>query len=205
MRASGAEIIPFNTLTDCQLPLIDGLFIGGGFPERYASELQSNTKLRASIKTTIDNGLPTYAECGGLMYLSRKLNWQGKTFEMVGIIPADTTMHEKSRGRGYVKLEENSEISPWGLKHDSTTLIHAHEFHYSTLDGLPENSEFAYTVKRGSGINQKYDGLVYKNLLASYSHLRNTYSTPWVERFLSFVSNKKAANKSSKPLLANSS
>jgi len=205
MRRSGAEVIPINTLTDCQLPPIDGLFIGGGFPERYASELQSNTKLRASIKTTIDNGLPTYAECGGLMYLSRKLNWQGKTFEMVGIIPADTTMHEKSRGRGYVKLEENSEISPWGLRPDSTTLIHAHEFHYSTLDGLPENTEFAYTVKRGSGINQKYDGLVYKNLLASYSHLRNTNSTPWVERFLSFVSNKKAANKSSKPLLAHSS
>ncbi|MCZ6883715.1 MAG: cobyrinic acid a,c-diamide synthase, partial [Gammaproteobacteria bacterium] len=95
-----------------ELPRIDGLFIGGGFPERYAAELQANTKLRDSIKTAIENGLPAYAECGGLMYLSRSLNWQGKTFDMVGAIPGDTRMHEKSCGRGYVKLEENSGSFP---------------------------------------------------------------------------------------------
>ena len=139
--------------------------------------------------------MPAYAECGGLMYLSRKLHWLDKSFDMVGVIAADTSMHEMSCGRGYVKLEEVAETSPWGLIGDSNKLIHAHEFHYSTVNGLPENAQYAYRVKRGAGIDQHNDGLVYKNLLASYSHLRNTRSTPWVERFLSFVSNKKAASK----------
>ena len=204
MRATGAEIVPINTLTDTRLPLIDGLFIGGGFPERYAAELEANLKMRNSIKAAIANGLPAYAECGGLMYLSRKLSWLDKSFDMVGAIPGDTTMHEKSCGRGYVKLEQNSGIFPWGSGDDSTDLIHAHEFHYSSIEGLPENTQYAYTVRRGSGINQKSDGLIYKNLLASYSHLRNTRSTPWVGRFLSFVSDKKAASTNDNKLLAQS-
>jgi cobyrinic acid a,c-diamide synthase len=196
IQASGAELIPINTLDDQELPVIDGLFIGGGFPERHASALQANTLLRQSIKTAIEAGLPVYAECGGLMYLSRRLHWQGKSFDMVGAIDADTTMHERPCGRGYVKLEENSQLAPWPRPHDSSAVIYGHEFHYSSLDGLTENSQFAYRVKRGNGINQKYDGLVYKNLLASYTHLRNTASTPWVERFLSFVSQHKSATKS---------
>ena len=202
MRATGAKIVSFNTLTDTELPPIDGLIIGGGFPERHASALQANTKLRDSIKTAIEHGLPTYAECGGLMYLSRKLSWQDKAYDMVGAIPGDTKMHEKSCGRGYVKLAENMETSPWPLGKDSKALIHAHEFHYSSIDGLPENTQYAYTVKRGIGINQQNDGLIYKNLLASYSHLRNTRSTPWVERFLSFVSETKAVNRYDKQLSA---
>ena len=204
MRATGAEIVPINTLTDTRLPLIDGLFIGGGFPERYAAELEANLKMRNSIKAAIANGLPAYAECGGLMYLSRKLSWLDKSFDMVGAIPGDTTMHEKSCGRGYVKLEQNSGIFPWGSGDDSTDLIHAHEFHYSSIEGLPENTQYAYTVRRGSGINQKSDGLIYKNLMASYSHLRNTRSTPWVGRFLAFVSDKKAASTNDNKLLAQS-
>jgi cobyrinic acid a,c-diamide synthase len=204
MRATGAEIVPINTLTDTGLPLIDGLFIGGGFPERYAAELETNIKMRNSIWSAIANGLPTYAECGGLMYLSRKLNWLDKSFDMVGAIPGDTTMHEKSCGRGYVKLEQNSGVFPWESRNDPTTLVHAHEFHYSSIDGLAENTQYAYTVRRGSGINQKSDGLIYKNLLASYSHLRNTRATPWVERFLSFVSDKKAASNNDNKLLAQS-
>jgi len=116
MRATGAEIVPINTLADSALPRIDGLFIGGGFPERYAAELQANTILRDSIKAAIENGLPAYAECGGLMYLSRSLNWQGKTFDMVGAIPGNARMHEKSRGRGYVKLEENKRGLSLGIE-----------------------------------------------------------------------------------------
>jgi len=193
IQATGAKLVSINTLRDHELPCIDALFIGGGFPERHAASLEANTQLRQSIKTAIEGGLPVYAECGGLMYLSRKLTWQGKSFDMVGAIPAHSTMHERPCGRGYVKLEENLQLSPWPQVEGSSTTIYAHEFHYSSLDDLPENSQFAYRVERGSGINQKYDGLVYKNLLASYTHLRNTPSTPWVERFLAFVSQHKAA------------
>ena len=204
MRTAGAEIVPINTLTDSELPLIDGLFIGGGFPERYAAELEANIKLRNSIKAAIENGLPAYAECGGLMYLSRSLNWQGKTFDMAGAIPGDTRMHEKSCGRGYVKLEEISGVFPWESSNDPTALVHAHEFHYSSIDGLAESTQFAYTVRRGSGINHQSDGLIYKNPMASYSHLRNTRATPWVERFLSFVSDIKAGHKNGQKMLAQS-
>jgi cobyrinic acid a,c-diamide synthase len=196
IQATGAELVSINTLRDQELPCIDALFIGGGFPERHAASLEANTQLRQSIKTAVEGGLPVYAECGGLMYLSRNLTWQGKSFDMVGAIPAHSTMHERPCGRGYVKLEENLQLSPWPRVDDSSTTIYAHEFHYSSLDGLPGNSQFAYRVERGSGINQEYDGLVYKNLLASYTHLRNTLSTPWVERFLSFVSQHKTACKS---------
>jgi cobyrinic acid a,c-diamide synthase len=195
IRATGAEIVPVDTINDSELANIDGLFIGGGFPERHAAQLEANTKMRESIRTAIENGLPTYAECGGLMYLSRKLHWQDKSFDMVGAITADTTMHEKSCGRGYVKLAENRGSSPWGLIGDTDTFIHAHEFHYSSIDGLADDTEYAYTVKRGTGIGQQNDGLVCKNLLASYTHLRNTRSTPWVARFLSFVSENKTANR----------
>ena len=195
IRTAGAEIVSINTLTDSELPPIDGLFIGGGFPERHAAELEANSNLRSSIKTAIDNGLPTYAECGGLMYLCRKLNWKDKSFDMVGVIDADATMHEKPCGRGYVKLEENLPTSLWSAGNGSGDLIHGHEFHYSCIDGLAKNRQYAYTVKRGSGIDQQKDGLIYKNLLASYSHLRNTRCTPWVERFLSFVSENKATHK----------
>ncbi len=195
LRATGADIVTINTLTDSELPHIDGLFIGGGFPERYAAELQANVTLRNSIKTAIENGLPTYAECGGLMYLCQKLKWQDRTFDMVGVIAANTTMHDKPCGRGYVKLEENTETALWPLNNDPAALIHAHEFHYSSFDDLSKNYKYAYTVKRGSGIDQHNDGLIYKNLLASYSHLRNTRSTPWIERFLSFVRDNKITNK----------
>ena len=195
MQQAGAEIVPINTLTDKKLPPIDGLFIGGGFPERHAAALQANSVLRDLIKSAIENGLPTYAECGGLMYLARHLNWGDKTFAMVGAIPVDTTMHDKTCGRGYVKLEENLQVSPWPAAGTSTTSIRAHEFHYSSVDGLPENSRFAYTVKRGSGIDRQHDGLIVKNVLASYTHLRNTRSTPWVGRFLAFVSDKKRTRK----------
>jgi cobyrinic acid a,c-diamide synthase len=195
IEASGASLVPVNTLLDNKLPDIDGLFIGGGFPERHAKALEANKSLRQSIGNAIENNLPVYAECGGLMYLSRQLTWEGKSYAMVGAIAADSSMHQRPCGRGYVKLEENTLLTPWPRVGDSSETICGHEFHYSSLDGLPENSTFAYRVERGIGINQESDGLVYKNLLASYTHLRNTPSTPWVNRFLAFVGQHKAASK----------
>ena len=180
----GAELIPVDTLADRQLPEIDGLFIGGGFPERHAAELEANSGLRTAIKAAIDNGLPTYAECGGLMYLSRSIVWQGERHEMVGAIDADATMHERPCGRGYVKLTERSE-SLW--PEPATGIMHVHEFHYSSIDGLDPALPYAYAVERGAGINHEFDGLMVQNLLASYSHMRHTAATPWVTRFLEFI------------------
>ena len=186
---SGAELIPIDTIKDRILPPVDGLFIGGGFPERHAAELEANAALRAAIRHAIAEGIPTYAECGGLMYLTRSLTWQGQSYNMVGAILGDTTMHQRPCGRGYVKLTERDE-SLWPAANGD--VMHAHEFHYSSIDGLDPDLAYAYDVQRGAGINHEFDGLIQDNLMASYCHLRHTQATPWVSRFLGFVKSVKS-------------
>ena len=204
LEAAGAELVPFDTLRDAQLPDVDGLYIGGGFPEMCATELEANTSLRAQIKQAIENGMPTYAECGGLMYLSRSIAYQGRTYQMVGAISGDVKMHDKPIGRGYVHLKEN-EAHPWprpdkvtkpspqssptgrGGNRENQPLIFAHEFHYSSLQNLPSDSRFAYQVERGYGIDGDRDGLIVHNLVASYTHLRTIGSCYWATRFVAFV------------------
>ncbi len=186
-RQAGAELVPIDTLEDERLPAIDGLFIGGGFPERHAAALEANRNLRGEIRAAIDHGLPTYAECGGLMYLAEKLVWNDQSHAMVGALPAAAIMHERPAGRGYIRLDEIEDSHPWPPGRGAPMTLHAHEFHYSSLQGLPTAGPFAYRVLRGKGIQQQRDGFVRQNLLASYAHLRNTVSTPWVSRFLQFV------------------
>jgi cobyrinic acid a,c-diamide synthase len=147
--------------------------------------------LRKQIKKAIEAGLPTYAECGGLMYLSENIIWKGQSAAMVGIIPSDVIMSKKPQGRGYIKLSE-TEAMPWPYKTAKDTIINAHEFHYSRLEDVQEKGKFAYKVLRGYGINGQYDGWLYKNLLASYAHMRDTDKYHWAKRFVSFARNIKA-------------
>lgn len=194
LQAAGAELVPVDAVHDASLPPVDGLFIGGGFPELLMDELEANSGLRGEIRTAIENGLPAYAECGGLMYLARSLSWQGKTRQMVGVIPGDVTMHPKPVGRGYVRLQETA-AHPWPAVVGEAPGAErpAHEFHYSSLDNLPEGLEYAYEVKRGTGIDGQHDGLVYKNLLASYTHFRSLQGYNWARRFVAFVRGIKLA------------
>jgi len=207
LEAAGAELVPFDALRDARLPEVDALYIGGGFPETCAAELEANSALRAQIRQAIENGMPAYAECGGLMYLSRSIAYQGRTYQMVGAIPGDVRMHDKPIGRGYVHLKED-ETHPWprpaplseesppiqlspvsGRKseRERQSLIRAHEFHYSSLENLPDDMRFAYHVERGYGIDGECDGLVLHNLLASYTHLRTIGSCYWATRFVAFI------------------
>ena len=189
LRAAGAELVPLDTLHDPHLPDVDGLFIGGGFPELFMAELEANATLRAEIGSAIENGLPVYAECGGLMYLSRSLTWHGETRSMVGVIPGDVVMHEKPVGRGYIRLNETGEC-PWPSSSDALPAeeVRGHEFHYSSLDNLDTSKlKYAYEVKRGHGIDGTHDGIVYKNMLASYAHLRSLGTYNWADRFVAFV------------------
>jgi len=200
LRAAGAELVPLDTLHDPHLPEVDGLFIGGGFPELFMSELEANTTLREEIASAIENGLPVYAECGGLMYLARTLTWHGEKRNMVGVIPGDVVMHEKPVGRGYIRLNETGE-SPWPMLAGPSpvTEVRGHEFHYSSLDNLDTSGlKYAYEVKRGHGIDGHHDGIVYKNLLASYAHLRSLDSYNWAARFVAFVRGK--AQEAEKPM-----
>lgn len=187
LRQYGIELVFIDALNDKQLPDIDGLIIGGGFPESFAELLQNNTALKAKIKSVIESGLPVYAECGGLMYLAETITVADKTYDMVGALPIHTTMQNKPIGRGYVELEV-SDQHPWTTQDsaDQPTVFKAHEFHYSDVVSESSNLDYAYHVKRGYGIDGKYDGIIYKNVLASFSHLRNS-NTRWVERFVQFV------------------
>ena len=182
---AGAELVMFNTLTDTTLPDIDGLFIGGGFPESHMQALAANVELRSAIKTAISAGLPTYAECGGLMYLTRRLGWNDEHADMVGIIPADCVMHARPQGRGYVRLRETA-AAPWpgGRSQDEFA---AHEFHYSSLENIDGPLDYAYEVIRGQGIDGQHDGIIIHNLLACYSHMRDTQQHHWARRFVAFV------------------
>ncbi|MDZ7662864.1 cobyrinate a,c-diamide synthase [Thiohalophilus sp.] len=188
LQQAGAELVPIDTLHDRQLPAIDGLFIGGGFPESRLTELAANQPLREAIHSAIEGGLPAYAECGGLMYLCRQIRWQGETAPMVGVIPADVVMHSRPQGRGYVRLRETDE-SPWATAApaDPQAEFPAHEFHYSALENLAQPQRFAYRVLRGTGIDGEHDGLIHKNLLACYAHQRDTARHHWARRFIDFV------------------
>jgi cobyrinic acid a,c-diamide synthase len=186
LEAAGAELVPFDALRDAQMPEVDALYIGGGFPETCATELEANAALRAQIRQAIEEGMPVYAECGGLMYLARSIEYQGHTYQMVGAIPGDVKMHGKPVGRGYVHLKED-DTHPWPRPNAPAKQIKAHEFHYSSLENLPPDSRFAYHVERGYGIDGERDGLIVHNLLASYTHLRTIGSCYWATRFVGFV------------------
>ena len=195
---AGATLVPFDTLRDPRLPPCDALFIGGGFPESFLDELAENASLRSEIRAAVAAGLPTYAECGGLMYLARSIACDDRKRPMVGIIEGDVVMHSKPVGRGYVILAPTAE-HPWlppvaagmaGCRPadaDSSAPIHAHEFHYSELCGLPDGVRYAYDVRRGHGIDGTHDGIVQNNLLASYTHLRGVQGCNWPAQFVQFA------------------
>ena len=195
LRAAGADLVPFDALRDAHLPAVDGLFIGGGFPETQLDALAANAPLRRQIRAAIEGGLPVYAECGGLMYLARSIRWRDRKADMVGVLPADIVMHERPVGRGYVRLRETAD-APWRAANDpqlatgadeTNNEIRAHEFHYSSVENLPADTRFAYEVVRGHGVDGRHDGIVYKNVLASYTHLRDVAANRWAMRFVAFV------------------
>jgi len=188
LKKEGAQLIFINSFMD-RLPEVDGLYFGGGFPEFFLEDLEKNRELREDIARAIEAGLPVYAECAGLMYLCRSIHWQGRSYEMVGIIPAEVQLSEKPEGHGYVIVEVIGEnpFFPIGLT------LRGHEFHHSSLSSL-RGLPFAYQVKRGQGIHHQLDGIVYKNLFASYVHLHALGTPEWARGFVSLASKEKRSN-----------
>lgn len=182
LKRAGAELIPFDTLKDSHLPDVQGLYIGGGFPEVFMEDLERNANLRAEIRAAVENGLPVYAECGGMMYLARTLKWGEKVGEMVGVLPCEVEMTKRPMGSGYVILEGTGKSSWLDYGHE----VRGHEFHFSKLTHLG-NVEFAYNMGRGNGIDGTHDGIIYKNVLALYSHLHVSGAPEWAEKFVGFV------------------
>ena len=190
----GCELIKFSPISDKHLPDIDALYIGGGFPEIFAQDLQDNNSMRNEIKRKIEEGLPVYAECGGLMYLCKSISYESGPKEMAGIIEADVKFTKKPKGHGYTKLTPYSygkgKESRW---FDKIKLIKGHEFHHSFLE-IPLNKyEFIFKMKKGYGVDGFSDGITYKNLLAGYTHMYSPSSPSWFKNWVAFI--KRTKNK----------
>lgn len=185
--ANGARLVPFDALADPALPACDGLFIGGGFPEMFVPELTANESLRTDIAKKIGAGLPTYAECGGLMYLSRSIVAQTSAGSMVGVIAADAVMHPRPQGRGYTRFSDtNAHLWP-----GAPGPTQAHEFHYARLEAVEGDPDYARNIERGHGVDGAHDAIVTGNTVAGFCHLRATRADDWVARFVDFVRAKK--------------
>lgn len=162
LKRQGADIVFFSPMSD-DLPQVDGLYLGGGYPELYAKELEVS-RTREQIKKAADYGMPIYGECGALMYLNETLTTD-RTYRMAGILGAGSRMTDKLQGLGYTEAQVVSD-SPLARK---GTIIRGHEFHYSVTE-CDRDASFAYRLKRGKGINDGKDGLMEHNTLASYMH-----------------------------------
>lgn len=168
LRSMGAELIPFSPLRDSALPPdIDAIYIGGGFPELYARELESNAAIRTEIRAAAYNGVVIYGECGGMMYLlERLIDFEGSSYKMSGILQGASQMTKKRQDLGYVEVKSiNNNVL---CKRGDT--FRGHVFHWSTLKDMPESTMFAYEVSR-PGESAKPDGIFRDNVLASYTHV----------------------------------
>lgn len=166
LSSYGAEIIPFSPLDD-SMPDVDGLYIGGGFPEMFAEEVAANEQMKKDILSSSLTGMPIYAECGGLMYLSQSLtDPEGNSHPMCGIFDAQVEMTPRLQALGYVQVE-NQLDTPLG---PSGSVMRGHEFHYSRVSRMGEE-QLVYGMQRGKGIVNERDGMLCRNTLASYTHL----------------------------------
>jgi len=186
MQDLGAELVYFDTLQDQQLPGVDALFIGGGFPETQLDALQNNIGMLGQIRAFVEAGNPVYAECGGLMYLCNNISYKGQTANTVGAIDASVEMTEKPIGRGYAKIQAYYS-HPWGIGQEIHPQKCCHEFHYSRLKGPALEAGMAYEVTRGYGVDGRTDGIVVNNTLATYCHQRHTENNPWVAEFINYI------------------
>ncbi len=166
LRREGAILKFFSPVKGKKIPKCDGLYIGGGFPEILGNSLEKNQIMKKTVKKLCENNLPIYAECGGLMYLTKSITSNDKKHRMVGIFDAETHMTKKMK-LNYTKGKINTQTVISEKSHD----FQGHEFHYSQLDSVSSDSRFAYDLEIGEGIKKHQDGIMEYNTLASYGHL----------------------------------
>ena len=176
LERHGAVLREINALRDTALPDdIDALYIGGGFPETQAAELAANKGFCESVKAAAEAGLPIYAECGGLIYLGRGLSVGDKRYLMTGVLPVDFVLEKRPQAHGYTILKSGDS----SLFLDKGTGIRGHEFHYSRISHIDGSLPMAYDMQRGFGIDGKSDGIIYKNVVASYTHIHALATPEW--------------------------
>jgi len=192
LKMMGAEIIPFSPLHDTELPAVDGLLFGGGFPEMFGQELADNTRMRQSIRLACAQGMPVYAECGGFMYLTEKLiNFDGLAYDMVGTIPASCSMQSKLQTVGYVEATALTD----NVLCTAGQSIRGHEFHFSVMnhDEKAENFPWAFEFKKARTGAIYPGGYQNGNVLASYLHMHFAGNEQGARRFIQKCSEFKQA------------
>lgn len=179
----GTEIVRFIPIHDKILSEgVAGLYVGGGFPEFFLEGLEANLSMKESILSAVNDGLPAFAECAGLMYFSNSItDFDGKNYSMVGALNGKTVMTNKTLVTySYAEATFDNVLCSKGLK------IKGHEFHNSFIVDLPSDSKFAFNMLMGEGILNKKDGLVKNNMLASYMHIHFAQNKKIVKNFLNY-------------------
>lgn len=180
LQRHGAELVSINALEDERLPELDGLYIGGGFPETSAASLAENSSFRHSVKAAAAAGLPIYAECGGLIYLGREIIIDDRRYPLVGIFDVVFGMSKKPQAHGYsiFTVERDNPFYPKGFT------AKGHEFRYSTiLEWHGQRQDLALKMERGTGFLDGHDGLVSGNVFALYTHLHAEGTPEWAQYF----------------------
>jgi cobyrinic acid a,c-diamide synthase len=176
LERSGAELAPISPLAAAALPAdLSALYIGGGFPEVHASALAANSGFLRSLHGAAQNGLPIYAECGGLMVLARAIVWQGSRYPMAAILPFDAQVCSRAQGHGYAELAIDR-ANPYFA---NGLTVRGHEFHYSKIVVENGGLETAGAMRRGQGIGQGRDGVIFKNVWAGYTHIHALATPEW--------------------------
>jgi cobyrinic acid a,c-diamide synthase len=168
LQQQGATLIPFSPMHDRTLPPdLDALYLAGGYPELYAEQLSANASMLAAIRDFAASSGPIYAECGGMIYLSRTLSTHaGTTHDLAGVLPFDIEMTPRLCGFGYVTLELTADC----LLGTAGTVIRGHSFHYSRIvnqHSIPTNYRVVYSLSN----RVEHEGFRFNNVLASYVHL----------------------------------
>jgi len=175
LERRGAELVFFSPLRD-DLPDVDGLYIGGGYPELHAAALEA-APVRRQIRAASEGGMPIYGECGGLIYLCNEIVFEDSKYSMAGALPATTIMTKKLQALGYVEAE----VANFNPVVEMGEIIRGHEFHYSRVE-CEKDARFAYRLRRGKGIRDSQDGLVENNTLGGYLHAH--FCSYPVDRFI---------------------
>ncbi|CCH49864.1 cobyrinate a,c-diamide synthase [Pseudodesulfovibrio piezophilus] len=181
LEHAGAELVRLSLLSGAPWPELDGLYLGGGFPEMFAQRISENTMALQAIKMLAVSGRPIYAECGGFMVLCDFLEYGGHTFPMTGVFPVGTTFCERPQGLGYTEAVSIRE-TPF---YSEGAVVRGHEFHYSVcLDHASKELDFTMKMLRGKGILESQDGLLYQKTLAGYNHTHALAVPDWAPRFV---------------------